>query len=669
MDGPYPGTRPFRQADCERFSGRVAAAGILASLWQANDLTVAVGPAGSGKTSLLHAGVFPLVADGRSHVLPPGQIAYGSTFPTAALPEHNPYTLALLRAWSPGEAAARLVGLTVADFVRRRARRHDGVILAVIDQVEGLLADVRLRSTHRRRFLGELTEALAAEPRFHLLVLVRDEVLGLISDALGHGAQYRVRPLNSREAVEAVTRPVAGTGRSYAPEAAAKLVSGLQTSRIVSAEGTERYVTDVDVEPALLQVVCAQLWESLPPDLENITAREVRRYADADMALAAHCGRVIAAVADDHDLSVTRLRSWLLGTFITSLGTRGSAYEGPSGTAGMANAVVRALEDQHLLSAVQRSGTRWYELLSDRLIEPLRQAPDMRPSPTLPATYLSAAQRALTLGELDLAEQYAQAILSDAAGTDLRSRAEANSLLGNFAHEREEWAEAEARYLRAAELYEAVRDTGAVALQLAAVGQTLLAQGQLAEAVAELRAAASRLPNDAMAHTELALALWQQGHGRAAVAVLTSALEIDGGNPGALWTRGEILADLGDAREALFDLDRLTLRHRPATRAARGLALAVLGDHPAASEEIDAALTGAERNGPVLFYAARAAALHGDEAAAEGLARRAVDAPDPPLSPQHHDLALRLVGDSEKASLDIPRAVVNSHPAGLAMSA
>jgi tetratricopeptide (TPR) repeat protein len=593
----------------------------------------------------------------RADVLPPGRISYGSTFPLAALPDHNPYTLALLKAWSSGETTTRLVGLTVADFTRRRAERHDRVILAVIDQAEDLLADVGLRSTYRQRFFDELKEALAAEPRFHLLLLVRDEALGLISDRLGNGARYRVKPLNRQGAVEAVMRPVTGTGRTYARDAAEKLVTDLQTSRLVSADGEERYIADDQVEPALVQVVCTQLWESLPPDLEVITTREIRRYGDTDTALAVHCGRVIAAVAEDHDLSVRWLRSWLLATFITERGTRKEVDEGLTRTAGMANVVVRALEDRHLLSVQQRRGTRWYELLSDRLLEPLRQATDEPPPPTEPAGYLRAAQRALTMGELDLAEQYAKETLHTAAGTDLQLRAQANSLLGNLAHEREKSAEAEVRYRRAAELYEAVRDTGSVALQLAAVGQTLLAQGRLGEAVDQLRAATDRMPNDLIVQTELALALWQLGQGRAAVAVLTDVLGIDRGNPEALRARGEILADLGDARAALLDLDRVALKDRPATRAARGLALAQLGDHSAASEEIADARAEAERNGPVLLYAARAAALRGEKAAAVDLAKLADDATDPPLPPQHRDLALRLTKSPEEhhgLSLSVP---------------
>jgi tetratricopeptide (TPR) repeat protein len=647
MGKPYPGARPFQQADHDRFFGRTAQADALAELWRANRLTVAVGAAASGKTSLLNAGVFPLIANERADVLLPGSLSYGGTFPFAALPEHNPYTLALLRSWSPDERVTRLVGRTVRDFIRSRAERHGGGVLAAIDQVEEVAVASGSRLKNRRLFFAELAQAIKEEPRLHVLLVVREEAASLVSDAVGPGARHQVPALTAQEAVEAVTGPVAGELRSYDDGVAEAIVSDLQTSRLTPLGGGEHYVVDDHVEPAVLQVVCARLWDALPADTKLITRREMRRYGDVDAALASHYGRIIAAVAEDHDLPVTRLRSWLQGTFITELGTRGTAYEGATATAGMPNAVALALEDRHLLTAERRSGARWYELLSDRLIEPLRQTADERPPSTDPAGYLRAAGRALALGDLDLAERYAQETVRGSPDTDLRLLAEVSSLLGNLARERGKPKEAEDRYRKAASLYEAVRDTEAVARQLAAVGQTLIAQGEFISAVGELRSALERMPSDLIVQTELAMALWHLGEGRGAVAVLTAVLENDGGNVAALQARGEILADLGEARDALLDLDRVASHPRPLTRAARGLALAELGDFPAAEREIDDAVTDAPRNGPVLWYAARVCALGGDNAEAAELARQAVDATDPVLSPPHHEAARRLISQEQ----------------------
>jgi tetratricopeptide (TPR) repeat protein len=644
---PYPGSRPLAQADTEHFFGRSADAETLAGLWQTNRLTFAIGSTGSGKTSLLLAGVLPLVRYGRGDTLPPGRICYGSTYPVAALPEHNPYALALLRSWAPGELETRLVGLSVRDFVRQQAERHQGPILAAIDQAEDLLADTGLRGMHRRDFLDDLAETVREEPRLHLLLMIRMSATDEFSRALGNGVRYSVPPLSFTGALEAVTGPVEGTGRAFATGAAEELVTDLVTSYIHVEGGAERRVVADTVQPALLQVVCAQFWDSLPADLTDITPRDVRAYGDADRALTAHCSRLVVAVADEHRLAAARLHSWLLRTFVTNLGTCDTLYEGLADTAGMPNAVLRALEDQHLLSSERRSGSRWYQLLSERLIEPLRHAAVGQPSSVSPAEYLLAAGRALTLGDLDLAERHSEEILRTTPDGDFRVRAEANSLLGNLAYERSKPSEAEARYRAAARLSEAVRDTGAVARQLAAVGQTLLAQGRVSDAVDELKAAVGRLPNDLVMQAELAWALWQLGQAGAAEAIFTGILAVDAGNASALRGRGEILADIGKGREAMRDLSRTVPHDKPSTRAARGLALAELGDHGGAVKEIEAALAQAPRNGPVLLYAARAEALVGDQIVAAELAEQAINATDPPLPPHQHDAALKLAGPRE----------------------
>jgi tetratricopeptide (TPR) repeat protein len=596
---------------------------------------------------LLVAGVLPLVRDGRGEVLPLGRVSYGSAYPVAALPEHNPYTLSLLRSWAPGEPETRLVGLTVRDFVRRRAERHEAPILAAIDQAEDLLADSGLRGMHRRDFLEDLATVVREEPQLHLLLLIRASAADEFSRALGNGARYSVSPLSFRSALAAVTGPTESTGRTFALGAAEELVTDLKTSYVSVEGGDERRVVADDVQPALLQIVCAEFWDSLPADLTVITPRVVHAYGDADRALAAHCGRIIAVVADEHRLAAPRLRSWLIRTLVTNVGTSGTVYEGLADTAGMPNAVLRALEDQHLLCSERRSGLRWYQLLSERLIEPLRHAAVEQPAPVDMAGWLRAAERALTLGDLGLAQRHGEEILLTAPPDAFRVRAEANSLLGNIAHERGKLPEAERHYREAAGLFAAALDSGAVAQEYAAVGQTLLAQGRVSDAVNELEIAVRRLPSDFVVRAELAWAHWQRGEAGAAEAIFTDILAEDAGNASALRGRGEILADIGKGREAMRDLSRTVPHDKPSTRAARGLALAELGDHGGAIKEIEAAMAQAPRNGSVLLYAARAEALVGDQAAAAELAEQAINATDPPLPIHQHDKALKLAGPRE----------------------
>jgi tetratricopeptide (TPR) repeat protein len=645
MGLPYPGTRPFRREDSDRFFGRAREASALAELWRANRLTMLVGPTGCGKTSLVQAGLFPLVEAARAEILPPGRVSYGATFPAAALPDHNPYTAALLASWSPDEPMGRLAGLTVRGYLRRRAEFRDGTVLAVIDQAEELLADSGPRRTHRRRFLGELAEALTYETRLHLLVCVRESSLEEFSAVLGSGAQCRVGPLSFDGAVNAITGPAEAAGRGFGPGAAEELVTDLLTSSVGDPADPGWSVIADSVEPVLLQAACVRLWGSLPPTVDRIGKRDVHHYGDVDVALRSFCGQVIAEVADEHDVAPARVRAWLVRTFINDRGRRGSAYEGLTDTEGMPTTLAWALEDRHLLTSERRSGSRWYELLSERLIHPLRGPTAVGPTTRNGAELLGQAAHVLALGDLDLAERYAREAISVSPADDLRLQAAAYSFLGNLAHEREKPADAELLYSQAAALYEAARDPAAAAQQLAAIAQTLLDRDRMAEAIQELRAAVGRLPHDAVLQTRLGWALWQLGQSRTAEAVFTGVLAMDGGNAEALRGRGEILAERGDARAALRDLDRLVAVDQPSAQAARGLALAQLGQQAEAEKEIKAALDEVRHHGPALLYAAQTEAISGDRARAVELAERALNATDPAL-PQHQRRAAQEILDS-----------------------
>src|SRR5262245_27166556 len=80
-DNPYPGSRAFTQADQAFFFGRDADTAVVVDLWTTNRLTVVSGPVASGKTSLLHAGVYPSMPVKRSRVLPAGNLFHGMMFP------------------------------------------------------------------------------------------------------------------------------------------------------------------------------------------------------------------------------------------------------------------------------------------------------------------------------------------------------------------------------------------------------------------------------------------------------------------------------------------------------------------------------------------------------------------------------------------------------------
>lgn len=60
-ENPWPGLDPFDEADRDYFHGRTSESGELLRLVRREPLTVLFGRSGLGKTSLLKAGLFPLL--------------------------------------------------------------------------------------------------------------------------------------------------------------------------------------------------------------------------------------------------------------------------------------------------------------------------------------------------------------------------------------------------------------------------------------------------------------------------------------------------------------------------------------------------------------------------------------------------------------------------------
>jgi len=524
-DPVYRGPRPFGRTDDARFGGRTAEATQLGEAWLGNQLTYLYGPAGVGKTSLLIAGVLPTLRRRAISVLPVGSLSGqpaepaggftlgGHRSPVASLPDHNPYSFALLRSWSDASTATRMAGRPVADFVAEYRQRHPhATVLAAIDHADDLFAGPAARQPLREAFLDQLAAVLRDNPGVHLLVSVREDSLHYYAEAIGEGTAFALKPLSPAAALEAVARP-----RVFSTDAATALIESLRTGPDI-------------VEPALLQISCAGLWESLQAQTSLVTLSHLERHSvTVDSVLTGYCAAAVSAVADMHELSPEQLRSWLIGTFITGTGQLSSVAEGRPETAGMPVTVPRLFEDRFLLRAstaaaamaavmpgavpVPRpapgtppgtaSRSRWYTLLSQRLVEPLRDtdaeetnAPDA--SPPDPEEYLRAAERARVIGERDLAFRLVTLVLRMAPPTSLRTHADAHSLIGDISYEQGFLDKAEESYRTAMVFFEACGEHTIVGRLLAATARTLFDRDRTAEGLNYQLAAVARVPDAAL---------------------------------------------------------------------------------------------------------------------------------------------------------------------------
>jgi tetratricopeptide (TPR) repeat protein len=655
--GPYVGLRPFTSAERELFFGRDREARDVATIWQATGLTVLFGASGVGKTSLLNAGVVPRIDPERADLLP---VARPAPRPGTPPPGANRYVLELLSAWAPDRPPATLARMTISEFLRTRPVRRDRYgdpipVLAAIDQAEELFSSPVQWKAERIACLEQLAEAAREHDGLHLLLSLREEYLAAVlpyERRLGPGsrARFHLQPFAREAALEAVTGPLRHTDRSFGPGAAEVLVDDLCTVTFVNDEGRRTRLVVDEVEPVQLQVVCSALWDALPPEVTTITIDHVRAYADVDRFLVGFCRRALQEVATEHGITVGELRHWLSSHFVTEHGTRSVVNEGLHETAGMPNTVARALEDRHVLRAEYRINSRWYELQHDRLISAIRR-------PESPEASLDQARRALKEGRWDVARELADAAARMAEIDDTWVQAEVQAILGEVDAALGDVKSAERRYDEAIATFVLRQQFDKVAEVLTAKGRLRLAQGEYAAAVELLKSALTWASGDVSVQHALGQALWLSGQPHAALACLNGAVErADEPDADALALRGEILADLGRARDALRDLTRVHSRLRPETLAARALAFALTGRLDAAEQEalhavdsIDQSggpagpVGGPDGRGPALLRAARTHALLGDPALAADLARKALEMPGlpPHLRRQAEELVTR----------------------------
>jgi thioredoxin-like negative regulator of GroEL len=599
---PYVGLRHYEIDDAARFFGRDSESWELTSLMLASRLVVVYGPSGVGKTSLLHAGVLAGMNKATAQVLPVGRPASTSGLPRAAT-DYNPFTFRLLSSWAPDLDETTIRSLTIARFlgdlpVGVDRYGEDLPLIAIIDEFEEIFSDVPLWAGHREDFLAQLGQAVEEIDRLHLVVSLKEDMVGEILSyesvlSRRNRTRFRVQPFDRDAALAAVIGPLRGTSRSFASGVAEELVERLMTVTTTNTVGARRTFKTNTVEPISLQVVCSALWDALPDDVTKITIDHLENHGDVHATLTEFCAHAVGDVAEEHRISEVRVWEWLEQAFVTDLGTRNMAYEGVDTTSGMPNLVARGFEQRRILRSERRSGSVWFELLHDGLIEPIRsgrrRAVEAEGGTYLGSrsdSYLLMAESALGYGMSRLAEEFAEQAIS-ASSDDPRTLAEATSLLGKLLLSRgrtevgdaadELFNTAEDNYRRAAELFQIEQKHRAVAQVLASLGRLFRERGRFTDALSALQGAFSRMPGDIELHLDLARAFNDAGQPQAALSQYESLLTVAPDSVEARVGRGTIRAEHGDPAAALADLEeaiRLSpeVAERPAVVAAITLA-------------------------------------------------------------------------------------------------
>ncbi|HXF60074.1 MAG TPA: hypothetical protein VNK95_00575, partial [Caldilineaceae bacterium] len=384
IEAPYVGPRPFERQHQALFFGRNREAHELVSLVIAHRAVLIYAPSGAGKTSLLNAGLLPLLEEERFEILPPARVQGVIPQDLSADTIANIYVFNVLISWAEPDAdQAQLAQMSLVEFLAGREHLVDEIDLPqprliILDQFEELFTAYPERWPEREGFFRQVDNALAADPLLRVLFSVREDYLGQLD---GYSAflperlqtRFRLPRLGRVAALAAITQPLHGTGRSFAPGVAEKLVEELLQVRVETAAGATVVVEGEYVEPVQLQVVCQSLWQGLPPDAAVITSDHLQAFGDVNQALSQFYERSIKQTVQATGVREGDLRNWFEFSLITPAGTRGTVYRGAGQSGPIPHAAMDLLEDLHLIRGEWRAGARWYELTHDRFIEPIQQ--------------------------------------------------------------------------------------------------------------------------------------------------------------------------------------------------------------------------------------------------------------------------------------------------------
>jgi WD40 repeat protein/tetratricopeptide (TPR) repeat protein len=390
IDNPYVGPRPFGKEDSSVFFGREREGNNLLSLVLSNQLVLFYAPSGAGKSSLINAFLIPYLEKEDFKILPIGRV--GGELIQGVGEVYNVFVFNLLLNLTKGEEnteAKKLVDSALTDFLRTynstdatgNPNKEQARVL-IIDQFEEIFTTHLDHWQERENFFQQLRQSIADDPFLWVILAMREDYVPTLDRyawLLPNKLQVRFHMQRMSHAAgrRAIENPAEMRGRRFDPEATEKLIENLTKIRV---SGETEPQTGQFIEPMHLQVVCYQLWENLINRSEDhladeITVQDLEEFGDVDEALAQFYEDTIANTIKEYpDQSEIELRNWFEKQLITDAGTRGMVFQGKEHTGGLSNKIADFLDEEFILRAEARTGGTWYELVHDRLVEPILEA-------------------------------------------------------------------------------------------------------------------------------------------------------------------------------------------------------------------------------------------------------------------------------------------------------
>lgn len=382
---PYVGPTEFTRDDADRFFGRSREIAELSTLVIAYPLTLLYAKSGTGKSSLIKAGLIPELEKQNFEVLPPVRVnrnpaendrdRVANIFVYSALSSLDEGGL------SSSNTPSRL-RQTLVDYLAQLPHRYDRFEMPltrvlIFDQFEELFTTHPDRWRDQRGLFEQINAALERDPYLRVVFSMREDYVASFDSFISFlpgklPVRLRLEMLRRENALEAIVEPLKATPVSFAPGVEQRLVEQLLQAR--RADGTP-YLGAV-VEPVLLQVVCDDLWGEMKRREERVITDEILdAFGTIEDSLSRFYENQVVVVSEAANYDPLAICAWFSTKLISSDRKREKVRRGSTETAGLPLHIADWFDLRHILRVADvTDGVTWYELTHERLIEPILQA-------------------------------------------------------------------------------------------------------------------------------------------------------------------------------------------------------------------------------------------------------------------------------------------------------